>query len=387
MNDRRSFIQSVMGMTFGAMALTRMEQPGFVQEIAKKPGRLNLSWRPYDLQLRHVFTLSGSSRTSTQGVQVQIELDGIVGYGEASMPPYLGESKASVIEFLKRVDLSPYKDPYNLEDILAYVDGITEHNTAAKASIDLALHDLVGKLMKQPWYHIWGLDKAKAPSTMFTIGIDTAEVVKSKTKEASGFNILKVKLGRSAKSDREMIESVRSVTDTPIAVDANQGWNDKIYALDMIQWLHEKGVVLVEQPMSKKRHDDIAWITERSPLPIMADESLQRLSDVPKLKDIFSGVNIKLMKCTGMREAWKILTLARSLNMKVMVGCMTETSCAISAAAQLSPAVDWADLDGNLLIANDIFDGVKTLNGKLVLNDRPGLGIVPLKEDNGIQVR
>ena len=145
----------------------------------------------------------------------------------------------------------------------------------------------------------------------------------------------------------------------------------------MSEWLHEQGIVLVEQPMKKTKIDDIAWITERSPLPVMADESLQRLTDIPKLKGVFSGINIKLMKCTGLREAWKMLNLARALDMKVMVGCMTETSCAISAAAQLSPAVDWADLDGNLLISNDCFDGVKTApNGKLVLSDLPGLGIV-----------
>ncbi|MDO4586118.1 MAG: dipeptide epimerase [Planctomycetia bacterium] len=388
MNSRRDFLKTASlstmgGMFFGASSFGSLSglRSDETPLQTTKPGRMNLSWKPYDLALRHVFTLAGSSRTSTQGIQVEIELDGVVGYGEASMPPYLGESKASVIEFLSRVDLSTFKSPFELEDILNYVDGITENNTAAKASIDIALHDLVGKLIGQPWHKIWGLDKEKAPSTMFTIGIDTPEVVKTKTQEASHFNILKVKLGRNDKSDREMIESVRAVSNQPIAVDANQGWKDKFYALDMVEWLHEQGVVLVEQPMSKKQHDDIAWITERSSLPIMADESLQRLSDVPKLHGIFSGVNIKLMKCTGMREAWKILNLARALQMKVMVGCMTETSCAISAAAQLSPAVDWADLDGNLLIANDIYDGVKVVDGKLQLNDRPGLGIVPLNKN------
>ena len=131
--------------------------------------------------------------------------------------------------------------------------------------------------------------------------------------------------------------------------------------------------------MKKTKLDDIAWITERSPLPVIADESLQRLTDIPRLKGAFSGINIKLMKCTGMREAWKMLNLARALDMKVMVGCMTESSCAISAAAQLSPMVDWADLDGNLLVSNDIFDGVKTApNGKLILSDKPGLGLTKL---------
>ena len=186
-------------------------------------------------------------------------------------------------------------------------------------------------------------------------------------------------LGRDKKSDREMIEAVRDVTDKPIAIDANQGWKDKVYALEMIEWLYERGIILIEQPMKKTKLDDIAWITERSPLPVIADESLQRLTDIPRLKGAFSGINIKLMKCTGMREAWKMLNLARALDMKVMVGCMTESSCAISAAAQLSPMVDWADLDGNLLVSNDIFDGVKTApNGKLILSDKPGLGLTKL---------
>jgi L-alanine-DL-glutamate epimerase-like enolase superfamily enzyme len=228
--------------------------------------------------------------------------------------------------------------------------------------------------MGQPWHKIWGLDASKAPSTTFTIGIDTEEVVKEKTREAAPlYNILKVKLGRD--NDKEMIEAIRSITDKPIAIDANQGWRDKQYALDMIHWLKERGIVMIEQPLSKHRLDDNAWVTERSPLPVFADESFQRLTDVLKLKGAFTGVNIKLMKCTGMREAWKILTVARAAGMDVMIGCMTETSCAISAAAQLSPAVDWADLDGNLLISNDIYQGVTFVNGKLTLNDRPGIGL------------
>ena len=143
----------------------------------------------------------------------------------------------------------------------------------------------------------------------------------------------------------------------------------------MIHWLKEHGIVMVEQPMPKERLDDLAWVTEHSPLPVFADESIQRLRDIQSLKGVFSGINIKLMKCTGMREGHRMLEFARGLGMKVMVGCMTETSCAVSAAAQLSPAVDFADLDGNLLIANDRFDGVKVVSGKLTLPDRPGIGV------------
>lgn len=335
---------------------------------------MKLTFYPYNLQLQHVFTVASCSRSFTPGVQVEVEYEGIIGYGEASMPPYLGESVESVMAFLQKIDLNRFNDPFQLEDILTYVDGIMAGNTAAKAAIDIALHDLVGKLLGVSWHKIWGLDKEKAPSTTYTIGIDTAEVVKEKTLEAAGrFNILKVKLGLD--NDREIINAIRSVSSLPVAVDANQGWTDKYKALDMIQWLKEQGVVMVEQPMPKAQLDDIAWVTEQSPLPVFADESLQRLADVERLKGVFSGINIKLMKCTGMREAWKMLTVARTLGMKVMIGCMTETSCAVSAAAQLSPAVDFADLDGNLLISNDLFDGMKVVKGKITLNNLPGIGI------------
>jgi L-alanine-DL-glutamate epimerase-like enolase superfamily enzyme len=150
-------------------------------------------------------------------------------------------------------------------------------------------------------------------------------------------------------------------------------------ALDMLHWLKERNVVMVEQPLPKEQVDDLAWLTERSPLPIIGDEGVQRLADIPKAKGVYHGINIKLMKCTGMREAHKMIVLARSLGMKVMLGCMTETSCAISAASHLSPMVDWADLDGALLISNDVFDGTRVVNGKVTLSERPGIGVQKLK--------
>ena len=343
---------------------------------------MTLRYFPYELQLRHTFTVATSSRTTTHGVQVEIEYEGLIGYGEASMPPYLQKELGtleSVQAFLKRVQdiIGEFDDPYKLEEILSRIDSMSESDAAAKAAVDIALHDLVGKMLGAPWYKIWGFDAAKAPSTTFTIGIDTPDVVRAKTKEcAEKFNILKVKLGRD--NDKEMIETIRSVTNLPIAIDANQGWKDKKYALDMIHWLNERGIVMIEQPMPKTQIDDIAWVTEHSPLPVFADESIQRLKDVAAQKGIFSGINIKLMKCTGMREAWKMLNLARAMDMKVMIGCMTETSCACSAAAQLSPAVDFADLDGNLLIANDRFRGMEVVKGKITIPDLPGIGVVKL---------
>ena len=347
--------------------------PSIATHIASG-ARMRLSWRPYELQLQHTFTVASYSRTTTPDVQVCIDYDGITGYGEASMPPYLGHTVDSVCAFLQKVDLGQFEDPTRIDDILSYVDSLSEGDEPAKAAVDIALHDLVGKLFGQPWWRIWGLDPGKAPSTTFTIGIDTPEVVREKTLEcADRFNILKVKVGLD--SDEQMISTIREVTSLPLAVDANQGWKDRSRALDEIFWLKEQGVVMVEQPMAVDRLDDIAWITERSPLPIFADESVQRLRDIPRIKGAFSGINIKLMKCTGMREAWKMLNYARAEGMRVMVGCMTETSCACSAAAQLSPAVDFADLDGNLLISNDLFRGMTVVDGRITLNDQPGIGL------------
>ena len=342
-----------------------------------RAGGMRLSFEPYELQLRHTFTVSSYSRKTTPGVQVRIDYEGFTGYGEASMPPYLGQSVETVCYFLQKVNLEQFNDPFRLEDILTYIDSLSPEDSAAKAAVDIALHDLVGKLMGQPWWRIWGLDPFKTPDTTFTIGIDTPEVVRQKTREcADRFNILKAKVGLD--NDKEMIRTIREVTDLPLAVDANQGWKDREKALDEIFWLKENGIVMVEQPMAKERLEDNAWITERSPLPIFADEAIQRLADIPSIKGAYHGINIKLMKCTGMREAWKMLNYARAEGMKVMIGCMTETSCAVSAAAQLSPAVDFADLDGNLLITNDLFKGMEVVKGKITLSDRPGIGLEPL---------
>lgn len=389
MTTRREFLKkSALATAGAALAISNADAIERMVNTAKAPafninhantgdGHLHLRFFPYELKLRHTFTVATYSRTTTPDVQVELTYDGLTGYGEASMPQYLGQSVASVSAFLNKVDMEQFTDPFQMEDILTYIDSLSPGDTAAKAAVDIALHDLVGKIMGQPWYKIWGLDAKKAPSTTFTIGIDTPDVVRQKTEEcAAKFNILKVKLGRD--NDKDMINTIRSVTKLPIAVDVNQGWKDKHKALDMINWLHDQGIVMVEQPMPKEQQKDIAWLTERSPLPIFADEAIQRLADIRRVEDAYTGINIKLMKCTGMREAWKMLTYARARGLKVMVGCMTETSCAVSAAAQLSPAVDFADLDGNLLIANDRFTGMQVVNGKITLPDRPGIGIEPL---------
>ena len=371
--DRRKFL---IGAGLGLIAASSpisLSAIGKATKKVTKTGRMKLSYMPYELQLRHAFNLAKYSRTTTPDVQVQIELDGIVGYGEASMPPYLGESVESVCKFLSQVDLSQFSDPFRLEEILDYVDGIAPNNRAAKASIDIALHDLLGKIMGQPWYKIWGLSPEKAPCTSFTIGIDKADVVRQKVLEAEPYKVLKVKMGLD--NDKELVEIIRSMTDRPICVDANQGWSDKHKALEMIEWLYDKNCLFVEQPMPKEMLDETAWLREHSNLPIIADEAFQRLGDIKRFHGVYDGINIKLMKSIGLHEAYQMVTLARALDMKIMVGCMTETSCAVTAAAQISPLVDWADLDGNLLIANDRFDGIKIVNGQVTIPDRPGIGV------------
>jgi len=372
MNNRRDFIKST-GLIAGAALIGGENLFAAERSKLSGKGRLVLRYKPYTLDLKHAFTLSTSSRTTTPVVLTEIAYEGIIGYGEASMPPYLGESHETVQRFLSKVDLSKFDDPFDMENILHYIDSIAPDNRAAKASVDIALHDLVGKIMKQPWYKIWGYDPNKTPDTSFTIGIDTEEMIRQKVKEADPYLLLKVKLGRD--TDKMMINTIRQVTDKPICVDINQGWKDKQFALDMAFWLKEKGVIFLEQPMPKEQVDDNAWLTEHSPLPTIGDESVQRLGDVLKAYKVYNGINIKLMKSTGMREAHKMLTLARALDMKVMIGCMTETSCAISAAAQLAPMTDWADLDGALLTKNDVYKGMQIVKGKVTLNDLPGIGI------------
>ncbi|GEM65551.1 muconate cycloisomerase [Sphingobacterium faecium NBRC 15299] len=343
--------------------------------ITKDFGAFKLRFKPYTLEMRYVFTVASFSRTTTPVVLTQLEYDGIIGYGEASMPPYLGESQESVINFLNNIDLSGFNSPFQTEELLAYVDQISAKNTAAKAAVDIALHDLIGKILGQPFYKIWGLNPALIPATSYTIGIDTEEVVRKKVMEADQFKILKVKLG--LETDKMIIDTIRQCTDRPLCADVNQGWKNKEQALEMSHWLAERGVVFLEQPMPKEQIDDNAWLTEHSPIPTIADEACQRLIDVTALQGVYSGINIKLMKCTGMREAKRMAELAQALKMKVMIGCMTETSCAISAAAQLAPLVDWADLDGALLIGNDIYDGMKVIDGQCILPDRPGIGVIP----------
>ena len=334
---------------------------------------MKLTYQPFELLLRHTFTIAKFSRTSTPVMLLKVEHEGQTGYGEASMVPYMGESYESANAFLKKVDASQFKYPFDFEAIIAYLDSTAPGNPAIKAGIDIALHDLDGKLQQKPCWQILGSDPAKMPLTSFTIGLDTPEVIVQKVKENPDCKIIKAKLGRG--SDKELIKIIRSVTDLPLFVDANQGWTDLEQSLDMCHWLHDQGVLLIEQPMLKTDPDSNAWLTERSPIPLIGDESVQRLPDVEKAKGVYHGINIKLMKSAGMYEAHQMILKARELDLKVMIGCMSETSCATLAAAALAPQCDWADLDGPFLTSNNPYQLPEFVDGKWVLSSDAGLGI------------
>lgn len=336
---------------------------------------MKLRYIPFELRFRHVFEVAAGARSSTPVVFTAIDYEGYTGYGEASMPPYLGESSESVMAFLSKVDLTIFNDPLNIEGIVGYLETLSPGDYAAKASVDIALHDLAGKLRGKSWFSIWGLSSADTPYTSYTIGIDKPGVVREKVMEAEQFRFLKVKVSKG--NETEMITAIRELTDKPLFVDVNQGWDDRSYALEMIYHLSEMNVVFIEQPLAADKLADLEWLTARSPLPVIADEGVKTQNDLESASGRYSGINIKLMKCGGMHNGWKMLQMAKKLGMKTMIGCMSETSCGISAAAQLSPAADWADLDGNLLIVNDMFNGVTVAEGKIILNDRPGIGALP----------
>jgi len=341
---------------------------------------MKISCKEFELELKHPFSIAKFTRTSTPLLLLKLNYQGFDGYGEASMVPYMGESYASASAFLAKVDFSRFKHPFNFAEIHEYLDSLESGNPAVKAAIDIALNDLNGKILNQPCYKIFGSDPEKMPVTSYTVGIDTPAVIREKLKDADAFKVIKVKLGRD--NDKELIKTIRSVTDLPLYVDANQGWTDRKQAIEMCYWLHDQGVLLIEQPMDKNNIDGNAWLTGRSPIPIIADEAVQRIADLDKLRGAYHGINIKLMKSAGMYEAHQMILKARSFGMKILIGCMSETSIATLAGIALAPLCDWADLDGPWLTKNNPFNAPEMKDGKYVLNDLPGLGLAGL--ENGL---
>lgn len=335
---------------------------------------MKFTYKAYNLQLKHTFTIATYSRTFTPIVLVELIYENFIGYGEASMPPYLGESHESALAFLSKIDLSTFTDPLSdYEKIISYINSVAEGNMAAKAAVDIALHDLIGKIANKPLWHYWNIDARQMPETSCTIGIDTPDVIRTKVAEAESFYILKVKLGSS--NDKGLIETIRTCTSKPLYIDANQGWKNVKEAIAFSRWLYDQGALLIEQPFDKYDLESHRQLKEKQILPIIADESFQRLTDLPKLQDAFDGVNIKLMKCGGLYEARKIISEARNLNLQLMFGCMSETSCAIQAAATLAPLCDYIDLDGPYLVSNNPFVTTPLVDGKIQLSNEPGLGL------------
>ena len=239
--------------------------------------------------------------------------------------------------------------------------------------MDIALHDLLGKIEGQSLSELMDIEVSNPAPSSFTIGMSSAEELKAKLDDAGDYPIIKIKLG--GKDDKSLVNSYLSASTKPYYVDVNQGWNDKEEAIEMVAWLAEKNALFVEQPMPIEMVDETALLTESSSIPIIADESVQRMDDLDKIEGVYSGVNIKLMKSSGIFEATKMIEKARDMGLKVLIGCMAESSCAVTAAAHLAPLVDWADLDGPALISNDPFRGVQMQNGKLIVPSGPGLGI------------
>ncbi len=338
---------------------------------------MNLAWHRVDLSLRHLFRISRSAVATTPTVQVTFSHDGITGHGEASPSKRYGQSPESVESALAKLDLAAaLADPYRLEDLDAYLIETIPAEPAARAAVEMAVTDWIGRSLGQPQWRLWGLDPGRAPVTSFTIAIDSPDAMAERVREADAYAVLKIKLG--GPDDRGVIEAIRRVTDKPIRVDANEGWSRE-QAVREIEWLAGQGVEFVEQPLPAGDLDGTRWVHERSALPLYADENAGTSADLPALVGAFDGINIKLMKCGGLREALRMTHTARALGLKLMIGCMIESSVAITAAAQLTPLLDHADLDGNLLVTNDPYRGV-TLDatGRLVLPTTPGLGVYPL---------
>jgi len=332
---------------------------------------ISLRHHQQELRLQHTFRLARGASDTRNNLFVELEHAGLIGLGEAAPIERYGQDADSAARAVE--EMVP-----NLGDPLAFNGAATrvavDGEPSAEAAVDMALYDLAGKRLGVPLYELLGIDPGNTPVTSFTIGMDTPEIVEAKVEEAADYAVLKVKMGSD--DDRQVLETVRRVTDRPLRVDANEGWSLED-AVSRLEWLEEMGVELVEQPLPEGELEAMQELRRLSPLPLFADESCHRATDIPRLATAFDGINIKLMKCGGLGEALRMIAVARAHGMQIMLGCMVESSLAITAAAHLSPLVDHADLDGNLLIGNDPFEGVTIEGGRLVLPDAPGLGVRP----------
>ncbi len=335
---------------------------------------IHLDARPIDLKLTTPFRISRGVEYTASNVIVQVTHGDYIGYGEAAPSGYYGESKETVLACIAAFAGNLGDNPFIIDDILQRLDRITRLNPSAKAAIDMALYDVVGKILNIPLYKLLGINSNNTPHTSFTIGIDTPEQMAKKALLAKDYPILKIKVG--TKNDLDNLKAIRDVSDAVIRVDANTGWTPK-EAIKMINAMAPYNIQFVEQPVVAHDLAGLKLIRDNVSVPVFADESCVTAEDIPRLSGCVDGVNLKLMKSNGITNVLKMIHVARAHNLRVMLGCMIESSLAITAAAHLTPLVDYADLDGNLLIDNDPYEGVKVENGKLILPDGPGLGVKP----------
>lgn len=334
---------------------------------------MKLDVQSFNLQLTTPFRISRNVQYTASNVLVQITHEGVTGIGEAAPSSHYGEDRETVLAVLALLSNELGDDPFALEDILNHANHVIRLNPSAKAAIDMALYDLVGKLLNVPVYKLLGLSTVNMPLTSFTIGIDTPENMAKKALAAREYPILKIKVG--TKNDVANLKAIREVSNAVIRVDANTAWTPK-EAVREINKLAEFNLEFVEQPVSPHDLAGLKYVRDHVPLPIITDESSITVEDIPRLADCADGINIKLMKCGGLYHALKMIHVARAHNLKIMIGCMIESSLAITAAAHLTPLLDYVDLDGHLLVNDDPFTGVKVVEGKLVLPEGPGLGVV-----------
>ncbi len=326
-----------------------------------------------NLRTRHPFIISRGGQSDYRTIWVRlVDQDGVEGWGEAAPARIYGESTETVLASLQNYAEHLAASPFHLEDIERQWETQMRLNPAARCALSAALHDLMGKKLGVPVYQLWGLNPARAPRSTFTIGIDTAEKLRQKVLEAEEYPILKIKLGTDR--DIEILKTIRDLTSKELRVDANTGWTTK-QAIRMLPVLEEFGVTVLEQPLPVDDLDGLAQVTRHSRIPVIADESCLVAADIPRLVGKVDGINIKLAKCGSLREALRMIAIARAHHLMVMVGCMIESSIAITAAAHFTPLVDIVDLDGAALLANDPFAGATIAGGQVRLPIGPGLGL------------
>jgi L-Ala-D/L-Glu epimerase len=335
--------------------------------------KLTLETEVLKLRTRHPFIIARGGRSDYESVWVRFKGgEGHEGWGEAAPSSFYGETPEVMLGALQRYGGLLPDDPFDLEETERRWEESLRRNPATRAALSSALHDLVGKRLGIPVWRLWGLDPGRAPRSTFTIGLDTPEKMSAKVKEAAEYPILKIKLG--TERDEEILRTVRDATDREIRVDANCGWTLK-QTVQMLPVLKEFGVTVLEQPLPPEQLDGLAEIRRRAEIPLVADESCETAADIPRLVGKVDGINIKLAKCGSLREAIRMIAIARAHGMIVMVGCMIESSIAITAAAHFTPLVDIVDLDGAALLSNDPFVGASITGGQVSLPSGPGLGL------------